>query len=142
MERTDGWHNPPDEEIEKIIRQSKTIAVVGMSSRPEKASFGVARYLMDQGYEIIPVNPGESEILGKKVFPRLSTIGRPVDLVDVFRQAEATPPIVVEAISIGAKYIWLQEGIVSEESYRLAQEAGVPIIMDKCIKKEHRRISG
>jgi predicted CoA-binding protein len=145
MERTDGtggWQNPPAAEIEQIVRRSKTVAVVGMSAKPEKASFQVAKYLMDQGYDVIPVNPAEKEILGKRVYPDLAAIGRAIDIVDVFRQADATPPIVQEAITIGARYIWLQEGIISEESYSLAQKAGVPIIMDKCIAKEHRRLKG
>jgi hypothetical protein len=145
MERTDstnGWQNPTTAEIDRIIRESKTIAVVGMSAKPEKASFQVAKYLIDQGYEIIPVNPSEKEILEKKAYPDLAAIGRPIDIVDVFRQADATPPIVQEAITVGARYIWLQEGIISGESYQLATKAKVPIIMDRCIAKEHRRLKG
>jgi uncharacterized protein len=141
-DKTDGWQNPTATDIEQIIRRSKTIAVVGMSAKPEKASFQVARYLMDQGYDVIPVNPAEKEILGKQVYPNLAAIGQSIDIVDVFRQADATPPIVQEAITVGARYIWLQEGIISEESYQLAKSAGVPIIMDKCIAKEHRRLKG
>jgi len=145
MEQNDdsnGWQNPTDTEIEQIVRKSKTIAVVGMSAKTEKASFLVARYLMDQGYDIIPVNPSEKEILGLRAYPDLAAIGRPIDIVDVFRQADATPPIVQEAITVGSKYIWLQEGIISVESYQLAKNAGVPIIMDRCIAKEHRRLKG
>jgi len=141
-ESSSAWKNPTADEIGQIIARSKTIAVVGMSAKPDRASYGVAKYLMEHGFDIIPVNPVESEILGQKVFPNLSAIGRPIDIVDVFRQSDATPPIVKEAIAIGAKYIWLQEGVVSEESYQLAKAAGVPIIMDRCIAKEHFRMRG
>ncbi|MEE9441863.1 MAG: CoA-binding protein [candidate division Zixibacteria bacterium] len=135
-----NWENPSAEEIRNILTSSRTIAVVGLSPKPERPSYGVANYLMSNGYSVIPVNPRKTEILGCKSYPDLTAIGKKVDIVDVFRRAEATPPIVEEAIKIGAKYIWLQEGVVSEESYRLAKEAGVTIVMDKCILKEHQQI--
>ena len=135
-----GWKNPEPAEIEKILRESKTVAVVGLSSKTERASNGVGRYLMMQGFDVIPVNPGETEILGKKSYPDLISIGRPVDVVDVFRKGEATPPIVKEAIKIGARCIWLQEGVVSQESYDIAAAAEVPIVMNKCMLKEHQRL--
>lgn len=134
------WSNPDDAAVKKIIGDSKSIAVVGLSSKPDRASFRVAQYLMAQGFEIIPVNPVETEVLGKTSYPNLTAIGRPIDIVDVFRSAEATPPIVREAIAAGAKYVWLQEGIVSEEAYRIAADAGLTIVMDKCLKKEHARL--
>jgi predicted CoA-binding protein len=137
-----GWENPSPEEIKQIIDSSRTIAVVGLSSKPDRASYGVARYLQAQGYEIIPVNPRETEILGQKSYPNLAAIGRPVDIVDVFRRSEDTPPIVKEAIECGARHIWLQEGIFSQESYDLARSAGIPIVMNLCLLKEHQRSRG
>jgi predicted CoA-binding protein len=137
-----GWKNPPPEEIKQIIDSSRTIAVVGLSSKPDRASNGVARYLQSQGYEIIPVNPRETDVLGQKSYPDLAAIGRPVDIVDIFRRSEETPPIVKEAIAIGARYIWLQEGIFSQEAYDLARAAGIPIVMNLCLLKEHQRSRG
>lgn len=138
QESKSSWKNPDPDVIEKIIRDVKTIAIVGLSSKSERASNGVARYLIEQGFEIIPVNPVEDEILGLKSYPDLKSIGQKVDMVDVFRKGEATPPIVEEAISIGARYIWLQEGVISLDSYDLAEKAGIPIVMDRCILKEHK----
>lgn len=138
QESKNSWENPDPDVIEKIIRDVKTIAIVGLSSKPDRASNGVARYLIEQGFEIIPVNPVEDEILGLKSYPDLKSIGQKVDMVDVFRKGEATPPIVEEAISIGARYIWLQEGVTSQQSYDLAEKAGIPIVMDRCILKEHK----
>jgi predicted CoA-binding protein len=135
-----GWKNPEPAEIEEIIRGSKTIAVVGLSSKTDRDSNRVAKYLMEQGFDIIPVNPRETEILGKKSYPDLMAIGKEIDIVDVFRKGEATPPIVREAIRVGVKNIWLQEGIVSQESYDLAVKAGLNIVMDKCLLVEHRRL--
>ncbi|MEZ5358679.1 MAG: CoA-binding protein [Candidatus Zixiibacteriota bacterium] len=134
-----NWKNPGEEKIRNILDKAKTIAVVGLSSKPERPSYGVANYLMAQGYTVIPVNPMEKEILGQPSLPDLSSIETEIDIVDIFRQGEATPPIVEEAIRIGAKAIWLQEGVISEESYRLATNAGIPIVMNKCILKEHKR---
>ncbi|MCK5125031.1 MAG: CoA-binding protein [candidate division Zixibacteria bacterium] len=133
------WSNPDQEKIKQVLTESKTIAVVGLSAKAERPSYGVANYLMSQGYDVIPVNPMEKEILGKKSYPDLTSIGTKIDIVDIFRKGEATPPIVEEAIKIGATCIWLQEGVVSEESYRIASNAGVTIIMDRCLLKEHQR---
>ncbi len=134
-----GWNNPEPGEIKQVLASSKTIAVVGLSAKPDRPSYGVANYLMAQGYHVIPVNPMEQEILGKKSYPDLASIPEPVDIVDIFRKGEATPPIVEEAIKIGAKCVWLQEGVIFEESFRIASNAGVTIIMDRCILKEHQR---
>ncbi len=136
-----NWTNPKTDDIQDLLKQAKTVAVVGMSGNAERASHQVGKYLKENGYEIIPINPGESEILGLKAFPDLKSVARPIDVVDIFRKAEATPPIIEEAIAIGAGAVWLQEGIVSEESYKLATEAEVPIIMDRCMKKEHLRMT-
>ena len=136
----DGWENPSPEEIKDIIENSRTIAVVGLSSKADRASNRVARYLMEQGYEIIPVNPREEEIFGLKCYPDLTSIGRSVDIVDIFRKGEDTPPIVREAIDIGARHIWLQLGIYSQESYDLARAAGIPIVMNACLLVEHGKL--
>lgn len=135
-----GWENPPREDIRHIIGNSRTIAVVGLSSKADRASNRVARYLVGQGYEVIPVNPREDEILGRKSYPDLTSIGRPVDIVDIFRKGEDTPPIVREAIACGTRSIWLQLGIVSKESYKLARSAGIPIVMDACLLVEHEKL--
>lgn len=134
------WKNPGPAGIEEIIRDTKVIAVVGLSANPDRPSYRVAAYLIERGFDIIPVNPGQKEILGRKSFPDLKSIGRPIDLVDIFRQGEATPPIVKEALALGVKYIWLQEGVVSQESYDLASGSGRLIVMDRCLKKEVARM--
>ena len=136
-----GWENPAVTEIDRIITGAKTVAVVGLSSNESKASNRVAGYLAAHGFDIIPVNPAEAEILGKKSYPDLASIGRLVDIVDVFRRSEDTPAIVKEAIAVGAKCVWLQKGIVSEEAYQLARRAGIRIVMDRCLKEEHTRLS-
>jgi predicted CoA-binding protein len=135
-----AWANPKPREIQRIIKKAKTIAVVGLSSKIDRPSNRVAAYLQRRGYDVIPVNPGETEILGCPSYPNLAAIGRAVDIVDVFRRPEDGVAIAAEAIRIGAGCIWLQEGIVSEEAYRLAGAAGVPIVMDRCLKKEHQRL--
>jgi predicted CoA-binding protein len=135
-----AWKNPPGEEIKRLLENARTVAVVGLSANHGKASYRVARYLKSKGYEIIPVNPNESEVLGEKSFPDLASIGKKIDIVDVFRKSEDTPPIVRDAIAIGAGAVWLQEGIISLESYNMAHEAGIPIVMDRCMYKEHRKL--
>ncbi len=126
------------------LTRARTVAVVGLSRTPERASYQVASYLKEQGYRIIPVNPAGGEILGEKVARSLGEIppGVTVDIVDVFRPSEATPGVVTEAIPLKPGLIWLQEGISSVEAQRLATAAGIPIIMDLCILKEHRRLAG
>lgn len=138
--RLPGWENPDPAGIEAIIRGTKVIAVVGLSDDPGRPSFRVASFLIQQGFDIIPINPGQKEILGKTCHPDLKSVGRPIDLIDVFRRGEATPPIVADALALGVKYIWLQEGVISEESYRLATQAGRPIVMDRCLLKEISRL--
>jgi predicted CoA-binding protein len=131
--------NPAANE-EKILRESKTIAVVGLSGNPLRPSHGVAEYLQQHGYRIIPVNPAESEILGEKSYPDLDSIPEPVDCVDVFRKSEAVPGIAAAAIRIGAKALWLQEGVVHDESAAEAAAAGLLVVQDRCLLKEHRRL--
>jgi len=127
---------------EKILNSSRTIAVVGLSPKPERPSYRVASYLKEQGYRIIPVNPQEKQALGEPCYPELVSIPEPVDVVDIFRRSEEVPAIVEEAIKIGAKAVWMQEGVINEEAAAKAREAGLEVIMDKCMKKEHQRMRG
>jgi predicted CoA-binding protein len=116
--------------------------VVGLSSKPHRPSNGVARYLKEHGYRIIPVNPGETEVLGERAYPSLTELPTDlrVDVVDVFRRADATPDVARQAAAIGARVLWLQEGIVSDEAYRVASEAGLDVIMGVCIRKVRERL--
>ena len=125
---------------EKILNTYRTVAVVGLSPKPDRPSNHVAKYLKEQGYRIIPVNTSAREILGETCYPDLSSIPEPVDVVDIFRRSEAVPPIVEEAIKIGAKAVWMQEGVISEEAAARAEEAGLLVVMDRCILKEHRKL--
>jgi predicted CoA-binding protein len=123
---------------EKILNSSRTIAVVGLSAKPDRPSYKVASYLKEQGYRIIPVNPAEKHILGELCYPDLSSIPESVDVVDIFRRSEDVPSLVEEAIRIGAKAVWMQEGVINEEAANRAREAGLTAVMDKCMLKEHR----
>ena len=134
------YENPPDDRIREILKTYKNVAVVGLSSNEIRPSYSVSRYLQKRGYKIIPVNPKETEILGEKVYPHLSDIPEKVDIVDVFRRPEFVPPIVDEAVKIGAKVIWLQEGVVNHPAAIQASQQGVLVIMDKCMLKEHRKL--
>ena len=126
---------------EDILKSSKTIAVVGLSPKTDRPSHEVAEYLQQQGYKIIPVNPRATEILGETSYPDLASIPMKVDLVDIFRKSEDVPPIVDEAINIGANAVWMQEGIVNEEAADRATKAGLPVIMDKCTLKVHQKMN-
>jgi predicted CoA-binding protein len=121
----------------EILKSSRTIAIVGLSSRPHRPSYGVAQYLQSVGYRIIPVNPNESEILGEKCYARLEDIPERVDIVDIFRRSEFVPEIVESAIRIGARGVWMQEGVIHAEAAERARSAGLFVIMDTCILKEH-----
>jgi uncharacterized protein len=127
--------------ISEILHSSRTIAVVGLSGKRYRPSFGVAEYLKRSGYRIIPVNPFETEVLGEKCYPDLDSIPEPVDLVDIFRRSEFVPEIVEAAIRKGAKAIWMQEGVVHEEAAARAEAAGLAVVMDRCILKDHRRLA-
>ncbi len=122
----------------KQILSFKTIAVVGLSPKPERPSYRVAAYLQSQGYKIIPVNPGHHEILGEKSYSTLRDIPHPIDIVDVFRRSEFVEPITDNAIEIGAKAIWLQDGIINEIAAKKAEEAGLLVVMDDCILRQHQ----
>lgn len=125
--------------IEKqIFESSKTIAVVGLSSDPARASHGVARYFQSQGYRIIPVNPNETEVLGEKSYPDLLSVPETIDLVNVFRRPEHVPAIVDQAIAVGARAIWLQQGITHPEAEAKAREAGLLVVADACMMVMHR----
>ncbi len=125
--------------IEKILKETKIIAVVGLSANPARPSYSVARYLQSQGYKIIPVNPNEKEILGEKCYADLGSITQPVDCVDIFRRSEDVGPIVDQAIKINAKVVWMQDGIVNQEAAKKAEDAGLTVVMDKCMYREHCR---
>ena len=123
-----------------VLRSARTIAVVGLSSKRFRPSFGVAEYMQSSGYRIIPVNPFETEVLGEKAYPELDRVPGTVDIVDIFRRSEFVPEIVEAAIRIGARVIWMQEGVVHEEAAARARAAGLEVVMDRCILKEHRRL--
>jgi uncharacterized protein len=125
-------------ELRQILATVKTIAVVGLSDKPERPSYGVAAYLQGQGYRIIPVNPNLREVLGEKAYPSLQDIPTPVDVVDVFRRSEYVPAIVDNAIAIGAKVIWLQLGVIHEEAAARAEAAGLTAVRDNCMGATHR----
>ena len=124
-----------------LLKTCKTIAVVGLSSSPWRPSYGVSEYMQTSGYRIIPVNPKETEVLGEKAWPTLDDVPEPVDLVNIFRQTQYVPEIVEAAIRIGAKGVWMQEGVIHEEAARRAREAGLDVVMDRCILKEHRKLA-
>ncbi len=125
--------------ITELLRDSKTIAVVGLSSHRWRPSYGVSEYMQSKGYRIIPVNPQETEVLGEKAYPNLESIPEHVDIVDVFRRPEFVPEIVEAAIRIGAQAVWMQEGVVHEAAAERARSAGLTVVMDRCILKEHRK---
>ena len=128
-------------QISEILRECHTIAVVGLSGKRYRPSYGVAEYLKRSGYRIIPVNPNETEVLGERAYPDLDSLPEPVDMVDIFRRSEHVPDIVEAAIRIGAKAIWMQEGVIHEAAARRAKEAGLTVVMDRCILKDHRRLA-
>jgi predicted CoA-binding protein len=127
---------------EDILRSSRTVAVVGLSTDWARPSNIVARYLQFYGYQIIPINPNEKEILGEKCYPNLSVVPVPVDVVDVFRRSEDVIPVAEEAIKIKAKALWLQVGIINEAAAAMAISAGLQVVMDKCMRKELMNVQG
>jgi predicted CoA-binding protein len=126
--------------IPELLKTSKTIAVVGLSSRKFRPSYGVSQYMQEQGYRIIPVNPNETSVLGETCYATLADVPEKIDIVNIFRRSEFVPEIVDEAIRIGAKAIWMQEDVVHEEAAARARKAGLFVVMDRCILKEHRKI--
>ncbi len=126
--------------IAEILRAPKTIAVVGLSGRRFRPSYGVSEYMQSAGYRVIPVNPNESEVLGEKAYATLDEIPEPIDIVNIFRRPEFVPEIVDAAIRKGAKTIWMQEGVEHHEAAQKAEAAGINVVMDRCILKEHRKL--
>lgn len=131
-----------DQMMKDILLSTKTIASVGLSSNPGKESYGIVQYLKSQGYRVIPVNPTAEEILGEKSYPDLESVPEKIDVVQVFRRPGDVPPIVESAIKVGAKTVWMQEGIVNEEAAQTAREAGLQVVMDACMRVTHRRLIG
>ncbi len=127
--------------IAEILHSARTIAVVGLSAKRYRPSFGVTEYMQKAGYRIIPVNPCEVEVLGEKCYPDLEAVPGPIDIVDIFRRSEFVPEIVEAAIRKGAQVIWMQEGVFHEEAARRAEKAGLTVVMDRCILKDHRRLA-
>lgn len=128
---------PVGDPLSEILKSSRTIAVVGISSRKFRPSYGVAEYLQTAGYRVIPVNPAETEVLGEKCYARLEDIPERVDIVDIFRRSEFVPEIVDAAIRIGARAVWMQEGVIHAEAAEKARRAGLLVVMNTCILKEH-----
>jgi predicted CoA-binding protein len=131
-----------EEELKETLQRSKTVAIVGISPKPDRPSYIVASYLQSKGYRIIPVRPDGKEILGEKVYHSLAEIpGKiTVDIVDIFRKSEDVPPVAEEAIQRGARLVWMQEGVTNSEACDKAEKAGLKVVMDRCIKKEHQRL--
>jgi len=126
--------------IRDLLRASHTIAVVGLSGKKFRPSYGVSEYMQKEGYRIIPVNPNETEVLGEKSYARIEDIPEHIDIVDIFRRPEFVGPVVDSAIQVGAGVIWMQEGVVHEEAAQKARDAGLAVVMDRCILKEHMRL--
>lgn len=133
-----NWQNPDDTTLAKLLTEAKTIAVYGCSPKPDRTSHQIAAFLIEQGYHVIPVHPKARIILGQKVYPTLADIPVHVDIVNVFRRAEFTPDVARQAVKIGSGAFWLQQGIINEESYRIAEDGGLTPIMDLCIAVIHQ----
>jgi uncharacterized protein len=131
-----------DEMLKEILENTKTIASVGLSGNEEKVSHWIGVYLMGEGYRVIPVNPTLDKFLGEKAYPDLESVPDEIDVVQIFRRPEDVPPIVEDAIKVGAKVVWMQEGIVNEEAAQRAREAGLKVVMDTCMRATHQRLIG
>lgn len=132
--------NPGDDELHAILTNARTIAVVGASSNPARPSHGITKRLMALGYRVFPVNPGETEVLGAKAYASLAEVPEPIDIVDVFRRPEHTPPIAEEAVKVGAKVLWLQLGVSNAEAEAIAARGGLSVVSDECIAVVHARL--
>jgi len=129
-----------DQEMKDILLSANTVASVGLSSNDEKESYWIVFFLKEMGYRIIPVNPKADQIFGEKAYPSLLDIPDKIDVVQIFRKPEDVPPVVEDAIKIGAKVVWMQEGIVNEEAAKMAREAGLQVVMDACMRATHKRL--
>jgi predicted CoA-binding protein len=129
--------NATPEEIREILKSARVIAVVGLSDKPDRDSYRVAAYMQRAGYRIIPVNPAVKEVLGEKSYPSLRDVPEKIDVVDVFRKPDAVPAIVEDAIAVGAKVVWMQDGIAHNEAADRARAAGLKVVMDRCVLREH-----
>jgi hypothetical protein len=127
--------------IRELLGTARVIAVVGLSSKKSRPSFGVSQYMQRAGFRIIPVNPGETEVLGEKAYPSLDAVPEKIEIVDIFRRSEFVPEIVDQAIQVGALAVWMQEGVIHEDAAAKARAAGLTVVMDRCILKEHQRLS-
>ena len=136
--------SPEDRELRSLLGEVHTVAVVGLSSRSDRPSYQVARYLQEHGYRIVPINPNETEVLGERSYPTLQDVPSDIriDVVDVFRRAEETPAVARDAVAVGARVLWLQEGIVSEEAAAIATAGGLDVIMGVCIRHVRARLMG
>jgi predicted CoA-binding protein len=132
--------NPDDEAIRRLLEKVRRIAVVGLSPKPHRDSHRVARYLLESGYEIVPVYPREEQILGQRVYRRVQDVPGAVDLVDVFRRSEELPEVIDDALAARAGALWLQLGCIDESGARRAQDAGLTVVMDRCLMVEHARL--
>ena len=132
--------NPSDQALLDLLTRAETIAMVGASSKADKPSYGIMRQLQAAGYKVIPINPRETEVLGERAFPSLADVPQRIDIVDVFRRAEDTPPIADEAVKVGARALWLQDGITSEDAAARATAGGLVVVMNKCIGATHARL--
>ncbi len=135
--------NPDEAELRRVLEGSRNVAVVGLSDKPHRTSHGVARALQGYGYRIFPVNPNlTGPVLGEKPYATVEEIPEPVDIVDVFRRSELTPPVARDAVAAGAKVLWLQLGVINEETARYAEEHGLTVVMDRCLKVDHAVLVG
>ena len=135
-----GYASPDDDRLREIFSGMRRIAVVGISAKEDRASHGIAKFLIGQGFDVVGINPILTEVLGVPVYPSLKDVPGPIDLVDVFRRSDAVVPIVEDAVAVKAGFIWLQEGVSNEEAARVARDAGIDIIMDRCIYQEWLRL--
>jgi predicted CoA-binding protein len=140
----DATYVPSDQELRSILGDARTVAVVGLSSNPDRPSYEVAEFLQDKGYRIVPINPNETEVLGERAYASLLDVPEEIriDVVDVFRRAEQTPEVAQQAVARRAKVLWLQEGIANDDARRIGEEAGLTVIMGVCIRKQKQRLEG
>ncbi len=131
-----------DAGLRDILRSARTVACVGVSSNPQKPSYVIFQYLLEAGYQMVPVNPTTPDVMGRQTYPDVTSIPQKIDVVQVFRKPEDVPPVVEQAIKAGAKVVWMQEGIVNQQAAKQAEEAGLQVVMDRCMMKTHQRLFG